>query len=102
MFRQEQFTKIGKCPFFANSAKLLQLSVFHSAPAMFLSQLLVNSGSGKGINFLCVKRIRQSSQIAAPIQLVNGLRYTAASHSSAMKTALFSVHKMCKFFVFFK
>lgn len=70
---------------------------------MFSSQLLVNSGFGKGVNSLCAKCIRQSSQITAPTQLVNGLHYTAVSHSSTMKTATFSVHKMCKWlgWVFF-
>lgn len=68
---------------------------------MFLSQLQVNSGFGKGVNSLCAKCIRQSSQITAPIQLVNGLHYTAVSHKGSMETATFSVHKMCKLLGFF-
>lgn len=68
---------------------------------MFPSQLQVNSGFGKDVHSPCAKCIRQSSQITAPIQLVNGLCYTAVFHRGTMKTATFSVHKMCKLLGFF-
>lgn len=42
----------------------------------------------------CAKCIRQSSQITAPIQLVNGLFYAAVSHIGTS-----FVHKLCKLLV---
>lgn len=72
LLRQEQVMKIGKFPFFANSVKLLQLlqcsfcCFFHSFCWTVASRV------GKAL-ILCAKCIRQSSQMTAPIQLVNGL-----------------------------
>lgn len=75
-----------------------QLSFYNcfQLSSCWVSQLQVNSGFGKGVNSLCAKCIRRSSQITAPIQLVNGLCYTAVSHRGTMTTATFSVHKICK------